>query len=162
MKINLKAILFFLFLKIGIINACDCAPLKYKELFKYEIENSKHIFLGEVLEIINDTYKIKIIEVFKGEFITKKIIVGKNTTDCSFSINETGMWLIYATLESEMLKVNECGLSRPFKKPYVFPPPPNYNMNEGEKTYFEKQKNILNNEIETLRMSNEKSTGNNG
>jgi hypothetical protein len=129
------SIIFLLHFQISY--ACDCKSFEtIKEKQDYEYENSNIIFIGEVLEInkVNHTFKVKIIELFKG---TEKaqIINGKFDIQCGPYINSGGKWLIYGNIIDKTLEVTPCGLTRSFinpkENPITPPPPPNTNLNKS-------------------------------
>ena len=133
MKIKKLHITFFLFLLTVKTIACNCPKvqeLKDKQISEYE--NSECIFIGEILHIDfkNHTFKVKILESFKGSEIGE-IYTGIFDPSCGPRIDHTGKWIIYGSFyHSNILTINECSLSRSFKKPefghYKISKPDNY------------------------------------
>jgi hypothetical protein len=112
--------------------ACDCKTNSLKVLQTLSYNESPLIFVGDVLTSNQKTgtYKIKIIEIFKGQTRTT-IIEGKGLTSCS-GFPDNGRWIIYAeTYKNGVIDFNSCGLSRAFDNPqfimateYKIPPTP--------------------------------------
>lgn len=112
--------------------SCDCKTNGLKALQGWSYSESPLIFVGDVLTSNpkTGTYKIKIVEIFKGQTKTT-IIEGKGLTSCS-GFPDKGRWIIYAeTYKNGVIDFNSCGLSRAFDNPqfimateYKIPPPP--------------------------------------
>lgn len=117
-------LLLLLILISSIINqsfACTCViPTSIDAIQDYEYENSEFVFIGEVFQInvVEKSFKVKIVELFKGREKEKAIIKGIYNEQCGPIIDEIGEWLLYANLTLDnTLKINECGLSRSLKNP---------------------------------------------
>lgn len=112
--------------------ACDCKTSSLKKLQDLSYDESPLIFVGDVLTSNQKTgtYKIKVVEIFKGQTKTT-IIEGKSLTSCS-GFPDRGRWIIYTeTYKDGVIDFNSCGLSRSFENPqfimvteYKVPPPP--------------------------------------
>ncbi|WP_462250992.1 hypothetical protein [Ekhidna sp.] len=123
--------------------ACQCKGIEnLKDEQKASYEYSDLVFIGEVISVgesmkykeegwfDNKTYKIEVVEGFKG---TKsgETLSGYSLTSCS-SYPKSGTWIIYANKNDEgNITFSSCGLSRSFKEPerifyndYIPPPPP--------------------------------------
>jgi hypothetical protein len=154
--------------------SCDCKDRMDLNIARItEYNNSEIIFLGEVISISDDqlSYRVSVIEVYKGDLKTNQIIEGKNHQFCAPFINYTGQWLLYGNIENGKLKVNICGLTRSLEFPEQNryfrapppPPPPLYPedsmkyktiLSESEKAEKEYQiiaRKEINKEIELLR-----------
>jgi len=99
--------------------ACTCNRRTLKEAQKTSIKQSPLIFIGDVIEFNNKNknYKLKIVEILKGETKTN-IIEGTSLTSCS-GFADKGRWIIYVdTYENGKIEFTFCGLSRPFENPH--------------------------------------------
>lgn len=132
--------------------ACRCTWRTLKETQEASIKQSPLIFIGDVIEFNNKngTYKLKVVEILKGDTNTH-IIEGASLTSCSGFANK-GRWLIYVdTFHNGVIDFTFCGLSRSFKNPhsiylwatdYKIPGPP--------------PKNISKKQLKQLKIENEK------
>lgn len=99
--------------------ACTCNRRTLKETQEASIKQSSLIFIGDVIEFNNKnrTYKLKVVEILKGETNTH-IIEGASLTSCSGFANK-GRWLIYVdTYQNGIIDFTFCGLSRSFENPH--------------------------------------------
>ena len=165
------SILIFSFLDLV---SCDCRTKKELEVARQtEFDFSDIVILGEVYFVSSDhmEFKIKVIEVFKGEFVIGQIIEGENHQYCEPNASSVGQWLIYGHIENGKLKTNICGLSRSLEYPEnnryfrAIPPPPKplypkdsikykkalMNYEKIDKEYLNTAKEEINIEIEILR-----------
>lgn len=100
--------------------ACSCNMKKLAEWQKIEVENSECIFVGKITEVNKDlTYKITVIESLDGGDSHGNVYIGQNWKTCYPYVEGKGTWLIYARMENGFLKMNMCGISRPFDKPFA-------------------------------------------
>lgn len=146
--------------------ACTCKSKTFTEWQKFERENAELIFVGEVVHIHKsyNTFKIKVIEPLKGNIDNGQILTGKNWLYCHPFVSEKGKWIVYGRLEGEVLKLNMCGISRPFDKPITItgahtPPHPNSNPKNEKKTvkkYITKALKDLDLELKALRAMRKK------
>ncbi len=111
--------------------ACTCKTKSLSEWQKWEIENSECIFIGEIISIdeADLTFKIKVTESLDGGDADGNIYIGKNWKYCHPYVEKNGKWIIYGKMENGFLRLNMCGISRPFDKPSTLtsdhtPPPP--------------------------------------
>ncbi|KAB1070358.1 hypothetical protein F6U93_02050 [Tamlana haliotis] len=166
MKIYLAIILLLISLKSF---ACTCKTKSLSTWQKYELENSECIFIGEIIEVNKSdlTFKIRVTESLDGGDEIGNVYVGKNWKYCSPYVSETGKWIIYGHMESGFLRLNMCGISRPFDNPSTLtsdhtPPSPPKSTNEQNnyeqirKEYLVKVKKDLELEIVGLRKERDK------
>ncbi len=100
--------------------ACSCNLKKLTEWQKIELENSECIFVGKITEVNEDlTYKITVIESLDGGDSEGNVYIGQNWKTCYPYVEGNGTWLVYARMEDGFLKMNMCGISRPFDKPFA-------------------------------------------
>jgi hypothetical protein len=88
----MKLLLTFFILIISLkTHACICPSTSIKETREYSIRNSELIFIGQVIETdtINHTYKIKVVEIFKGN--PAEILIGSSLED-SVSYSSCAFW----------------------------------------------------------------------
>jgi len=115
-----KVLIFLIALSATKIFACDCKNLgNLKVLQEIEFDNSECVFIGEVLEIDSDnnTFKVKVIESFKGNELGKTYN-GIYDKFCGPIIDEKGKWLIYGNFNSKnQVEINYCGLTRSLSHP---------------------------------------------
>jgi hypothetical protein len=172
MKIFLITLILTLFIHESF--SCDCKDRKDLDSARIiEFNNSELVILGEVISISDDqlNYKVRVVEIFKGDLKTSQIIEAENHQYCVPFVYFTGKWLLYGSIQNGKFKVNICGLSRsldfPEKNRYFRapppPPPPLYprdslkykailKESEGaEKEYKIRARKELNKEIELLR-----------
>ena len=119
MKLILTSFLVFI---THIAHTCDCKMIQ--NLRETQIDSYKTnelIFLAKVVESTDDgSYKLKIIELFKGTH-TGSFIEGKVESSCSlYPHEEDGPLLIYTNPKADgTIDISSCGLSRSFKYPYT-------------------------------------------
>ncbi|MDZ4716153.1 MAG: hypothetical protein SH819_11865 [Cytophagales bacterium] len=139
----MKQTLAFIFLLLGTqVVACDCKSLTLQNQQDLGFKESPLIFIGDVIEFDSNagTYKLQIVELFKGKS-DANIIVGKYLTSCS-GFPKNGRWIIYAgTFENGILDFSSCGLSRSFHEPhfanaieYRLPPPMKTEYTDSKKS----------------------------
>jgi hypothetical protein len=100
--------------------ACTCNRRTLKETQETSIKQSPLIFIGDVIEFNNKnrTYKLKIVEILKGEAKTN-VIEGASLTSCS-GFADKGRWIVYAdTYDNGIIDFTFCGLSRSFENPHL-------------------------------------------
>ncbi|MES2520244.1 MAG: hypothetical protein V4585_19150 [Bacteroidota bacterium] len=94
------------------IVACDCPQISRDTLVAEGLRNYDMVFYGEVISVdsISWKYKIKIIEVFKGNY-KESYINGIINNDCSI-FPKMGYWIIYANLgKDNSIYINMCSSS---------------------------------------------------
>ncbi|PWJ32905.1 hypothetical protein [Sediminitomix flava] len=156
-----------LYLCLFLKSYCDCKWIEnLSEAQEFHRNNSKLIFIGEVVELNDDnTFKLKIVETFKGT--EYDFLIGNVTSSCSIKPSEIGIkWLCYVDEPDSngFISLLDCGLTRSFKEPSlmlkgsVAPPPLKTNSELELKIisteYYLKNLRILNDEIEQLRKLN--------
>lgn len=75
-------------------HGCDCKGKTLREYQKTEFNNAKMVFIADVLssDKENGTYKLRIVEVFKGQ-LKDSVVSGEYRTSCS-GFAEGGRWII--------------------------------------------------------------------
>ena len=145
MRITIKLSIILIF-GISIpteIYACTCSIKKLADWQKSELENSECIFIGEVIKVNNDlTYEIKVTESLDGGDAKGNIYIGQNWKYCSPYVENKGKWIIYGRMENGFLKMNMCGISRPFENPMVNPIPPPPELYENKISESERNRKV--------------------
>jgi hypothetical protein len=127
--------------------ACDC-PYIFGEKWEAKrvtdgIKKSEAVFIGEVVAYDDSTYKMKVLDVFKGKIEADTLVGYNKNSDCTNIITQ-GMWIIYTNLDGNkrIPEVSLCSLSRSLSEPLLnFPPPPprqqldSLALSEREKVY---------------------------
>ncbi len=161
-------LLKIIFLSIGILissnsSACTCKTKTLSEWQKWEIENSECIFIGEVINVnqTDFTFNIKVTESLDGGDAVGNIYIGKNWKYCHPYVEKNGKWIIYGNMKNGFLRLNMCGISRPFDKPSTLtsdhtPPPPksineHNDLDKIRERYLVKETKDLKLEIVALR-----------
>lgn len=110
MKLQLCIILVIICLFTSKAIACDCPPIERDTLVSQGLKNYDVVFLGEVTRTKNDSYSLRILEIFKGEY-SGNIINGKIFNNCSIKPN-TGLWIVYANIrENSLIDISLCSSS---------------------------------------------------
>jgi hypothetical protein len=118
MKHVLTTITIYTILTITSLNCCP--PTKrLSEQRQQEYEKSELVFIGEIIELshANETFKIIVKEIFKGNLIENQTVNGR----LGFrepAPKKLGTWLIYGEFQEEEIVINECGLSRDLERPF--------------------------------------------
>ncbi|MBI3220735.1 MAG: hypothetical protein HYZ44_14570 [Bacteroidetes bacterium] len=118
---------------------------------KSELKNSQLILIADVLPTTgqSQTYKVKILEILKGE-AADSILTGKILSSCSHFPSE-GRWIIYARdLKDGAIEIRQCGLSRPILNPDRGPFIKRYLITDRVKSLKRAQRD-LQHEIDILR-----------
>jgi hypothetical protein len=105
------------------ISACDCPPIERDTLVSKGLKRASIVFLGEVVssDSFAESYKIKIIELFKGDN-NGHYINGMVINNCSV-FPKNGIWIIYANLEKDnSIDIDGCGSSIALSQ--ILPPRP--------------------------------------
>lgn len=103
--------------------ACDCPQIERDTLVTQGLKKYDMVFYGEVvsLDSISWKYKIKIIELFKGNY-KESYINGTAKNSCSI-FPKKGYWIIYANLEKDSsIYINMCSSSIALSE--IHPPKP--------------------------------------
>jgi hypothetical protein len=129
----IKPVLIFLLTTNSLLLACP--PQRELNLQRQiEYDNSELVFIGEIIELTNSKSKFKVVakEIFKGDIFENCELIGRVGFVAEPIIRNTGLWLIYGTIQEGELVLNVCGLSRDLERPYesqyfnhpIVPPPP--------------------------------------
>lgn len=120
----------FFFSLLHIINsfACDCPPIKKKNIVENGIKNYDLVFYGEVIksDTINETYSFKVIDFFKGK-VNGKYIEGKTNSNCSILPKKGDLWIVYTEINNDSyIDLSICSPSQSFEYGlgFAIPPPP--------------------------------------
>jgi len=115
---------------------CICPPIEKLEITQIkEYNSSEVVIIGNVNFVSENSkeFKLSVVEVFKGDLKENDIIKGVNFLSCEPTVNTIGKWLLYGKLQSGILEINSCGLSRSFDNPmqnrhfqFIQPPPATY------------------------------------
>ena len=120
-----KSILVALSLCIGYCNASDCIKLSKTEIYNF----ADGVFLGQVFEVMDTTFSVKLIETYKGSYPdTLTGIINQNVVPPE----KGSTWLFYSTdLGRNTFIADACSGSKSFSFPhgahdiaYLVPPPP--------------------------------------
>ena len=117
MKIKLT-IFLLLFTLTGI--ACTCEPpRRFNDELENEWNRSTDIVRVEIISIdfSNGIATGIVLENFKGTYFKDDDVKIGFSLSCFPYIKSTGIWMIYAHNDNEVLRVNKCGLSRDLSKP---------------------------------------------
>jgi len=122
-------------LLIGFISnsfACDCYKLNWanwdEQAVVDNINQSELIFIGNLISSTTESYKFKVIEVFKGEIKKGDIIDGFYPTSCSGRPHpkRNKEWIFYGfyiNFEGDyILNFSTCGLTRSLRYPVIYKP----------------------------------------
>lgn len=114
-----------IFLKSGIAFADECKKISKEETYNF----SDIVFLGHVFEVGDSTYRIKVIELFKGKQTLNDTLVGIISRDV-ITPGVGSIWLIYAQgLDDNRFIADVCSGSKSMNWPHgtndiTFPTPP--------------------------------------
>jgi hypothetical protein len=110
---NVKGLLIFLFVSFTTnLLACDCKTISKENDYNL----SDFVFLGQVIEINDHSFKVYVQEVFKGDAVKSVQVF---TDDCSIYPKRGEFWLMYSTKrEDGYFYVSQCGWSRSFNNPF--------------------------------------------
>lgn len=124
-KKNALILSVILFFTIFNCKAYDCSKLSKNEIY----EDSDGVYLGYVFEVADTTFKVRVLEIFKGNY--PDTLIG--TFNENTIIPDSGStWLIYSNdLEDGTFIIHPCSGSKSFQFPYGYhdlafpiPPPP--------------------------------------
>ncbi|PVY36085.1 hypothetical protein [Pontibacter virosus] len=113
--------------------SCECIPKRWEAgVVSDRIENTDLIFIGEVFSLDSGTYKIRVVDLFKGQVASDTLIGYNSYNDCYTMTVTKGLWIIYTGLDKHgrIPEVPACGvvLSRSLTEPenqfVIVPPPP--------------------------------------
>ncbi|MFC5282628.1 hypothetical protein [Pedobacter alpinus] len=90
---------------------CDCKDISLEQ----DTKTSTHIFVGEILNVTEGYFEIKLIENFKG---TPNKTYKASINSCTISPKKGEVWLLYGTENQDRsLDITYCGWSRNFNNP---------------------------------------------
>jgi len=145
----MKKTLLLIILFLGTFSgwACLCPPPgRLDDARQIEIQSSDIIVIADVLEInkTDHTFKVRVIEVFKGKTKKGEIMIIKNWRFCEPNVDKNGKWLIYSSIIDGSLYVNDCGLTRSFRHPennshFFIPRIPPFNISKSRLIRFDKR-----------------------
>lgn len=93
MKLYNLFLLIICLLSINACFACKCFEYNKEKMVEYGLEKYDIVFYGELIksDTINQTYSFKIIELFKGIFISKTIEGVSEGSDCGLFPDKKGL-----------------------------------------------------------------------
>ncbi|MFD2998762.1 hypothetical protein ACFS7Z_00175 [Pontibacter toksunensis] len=113
--------------------SCECIIKRWQaDLVSDKIKKTDLIFIGEVFSLDSSTYKIKVVDLFKGKLSSDTLIGYNSYNDCYETTISKGLWVIYTGLDENgrIPKLSSCGvvISRSLTEPenhfIILPPPP--------------------------------------
>jgi hypothetical protein len=141
--------------------ACKCVEYDKEKMVEYGLNKYDIVFYGELIkrDTINQTYSFKIIELFKGIFLSKTIEGVSEGGDCGLFPDKKGLWIVYGNFNNEYkISLSMCSptQSQDFGPGWPPPPPPpDFKRNKFgkiiESTETDSEINYLEFKIESLR-----------
>ncbi|MCF8321940.1 MAG: hypothetical protein K9I26_02210 [Flavobacterium sp.] len=103
MKLNNLFFLIICLLNINISLACKCFEYDKEKMVEYGLHKYDMVFYGELIKLDtnNKTYNFKIIELFKGNLISKTIEGVTEGGNCSLFPDKKGLWIVYGNFNNE-------------------------------------------------------------
>lgn len=158
MKLNNLFLLIILLLNINNSFACKCVEYDKEKMVEYGLKKYDMVFYGELIkrDTINQTYSFKIIELFKGIFISKTIEGVSDGGNCGLFPDKKGLWIVYGNFNNEnKLSLSMCSPTQSQDFGPGWPPPPEFKRDKFgkiiEPTETDFKINYLEFNIETLR-----------
>lgn len=151
---KLQNLFFFLLVFLFNFNdllACKCIEYDKNKMIEYGLKKYDIVFYGELIkrDTINETYSFKIIELFKGNILSKTIEGASEGSDCELFPDKKGLWIVYGNLNSKnQIFLSMCSptQSQDFGPGWPLPPPPEFKRDKNDSKIQE-----LELKIETLR-----------
>jgi hypothetical protein len=138
--------------------ACKCVEYDKEKMVEYGLKKYDMVFYGELIErdTINQTYSFKIIELFKGNFLSKTIEGVSDGGNCGLFPDKKGLWIVYGNFNNEnKLSLSMCSPTQSQDFGPGWPPPPEFKRDKFgkiiEPTETDSEINYLEFNIETLR-----------
>ncbi|QBN17306.1 hypothetical protein [Flavobacterium nackdongense] len=138
--------------------ACKCVEYDKEKMVEYGLKKYDMVFYGELIkrDTINQTYSFKIIELFKGIFISKTIEGVSEGSDCGLFPDKKGLWIVYGNFNNDnKLSLSMCSPTQSQDFGLGWPPPPEFKRDKFgkiiEPTETDSEINYLKFNIETLR-----------
>lgn len=154
---NLFLVIIFLF-NINNSFACKCIEVGKEKIVEYGLNKYDIVFYGELIkrDTVNQTYSFKIIELFKGIFISKTIEGVSEGGDCGLFPDKKGLWIIYGNFNRDYkLSLSMCSPTQSQDFGPGWPPPPEFKRDKFgkiiEPTETDSEINYLEFKIESLR-----------
>ncbi len=158
MKLHNLFLLIIFFLNINNSFACKCVEYDREKMVEYGLHKYDIVFYGELIErdTINQTYSFKIIELFKGIFISKTIEGVSEGSDCGLFPDKKGLWIVYGNFNDEnIISLSMCSPTQSQNFGPGWPPPPEFKRDKFgkiiEPTETDFKINYLEFKIESLR-----------
>ncbi len=154
---NLFLIIIFLF-NINNSFACKCIEVGKENIVEYGLNTYDIVFYGELTkrDTINQTYSFKIIELYKGIYISKTIDGVSEGGDCGLFPDKKGLWIIYGKFNKDYkLSLSMCSPTQSQDFGPGWPLPPEFKRDKFgkiiEPTETDYKINDLEFKIESLR-----------
>lgn len=100
-----------------------------KKMVEYGLHKYDVVFYGELIKLdtINQTYSFKIIELFKGIFISKTIEGVSEGGYCGLFPYKKGLWIVYGNFNKEYkISLSMCSPTQSQDFGPGWPPPPEF------------------------------------
>lgn len=154
---NLLFLIIFLF-NINNLFACKCIEYDKNKMIEYGLKKYDIVFYGELVkyDTINTTYSFKIIELFKGNLISKTIEGISEGSDCALFPDKKGLWIVYGDLNPKnQIYLSMCSPTQSQDFGPGWPPPPEFKRDKLgkiiESTENDSKIHELEYKLETLR-----------
>jgi len=158
MKLHNLFLLIIFLLNINNSFACKCVEYDKEKMVEYGLKKYDIVFYGELIKLdtINQTYSFKIIELFKGIFISKTIEGVSEGSDCGLFPDKKGLWIVYGNFNNEnKISLSMCSPTQSQDFGPGWPPPPKFKRDKFgkiiEPTETDYEINYLEFKIESLR-----------
>jgi hypothetical protein len=158
MKLHNIFLLIILFLNINNSFACKCVEYDKEKMVEYGLSKYDIVFYGELIkrDTINQTYSFKIIELFKGIFISQTIEGLSEGSDCTLFPDKKGLWIVYGNFNNDnKMSLSMCSPTQSQDFGPGWPPPPEFKRDKFgniiELTETDSEINYLEFKIESLR-----------
>jgi hypothetical protein len=157
MKLHNLFLLFILFW-FNLSFSCDCKQLERETMVEYGLKKYDMVFYGELIkrDTINQTYSFKIIELFKGNYISKNIQAISQSGYCGLFPDKKGLWIVYGNFNNDnKLELSNCSPTQSQYYGPSWPPPPTFKRDKFGKIIEPTERDLENHElkleIETFR-----------
>lgn len=129
MKLHNLFLLVFFLLNINNSFACKCVEYDKEKMVEYGLKKYDMVFYGELIkrDTINQTYSFKIIELFKGIFISKTIEGISEGGNCGLFPDKKGLWIVYGNFNNDnKISLSMCSPTQSQDFGPGWPPPPEF------------------------------------
>lgn len=133
MKLKNLLLLIICLLNINNAFACKCVEYDKEKMVEYGLKKYDMVFYGELIkrDTINQTYSFKIIELFKGIFISKTIEGVSEGGDCGLFPDKKGLWIVYGNFNNEnKMSLSMCSPTQSQDFGPGWPPPPEFKIDK--------------------------------